>query len=418
MTAPSASPAPDFVPPVGPGARRVIVGALLVGTLLASLEVMVVGPAMPDVVAELGQAGLYPWVFSAYVVAQTVTIPAYGWLADRWGRRHSYLLSVGLFVAGSLVCALAPDMRIVVAGRALQGLGAGGLIPMTVTIFGDLYPARERTRMQGVFSLVWGVSSLLGPLAGGLLTELFSWRAIFEVNVLPGAVAAAIVAFVLPARLGQAGGDGQARRSGALSLLRSPTQQAVLGSGVVLGGVLLGVVGYLPLQVQAVDGGDPLDAGIALIPMTLSWTVAANLAGRLLDRLGFHGLTRLGAALVAAGGGLLALYPGGGLGLLLLGMGFGFTISSWNVAVQEDAPPHLRGTATSWALFSRSIGGAVAVPLFAAIAGIRPDASSFAELAGLSDGMARLFGAIGLLSVLAAAIAVLRFPSPPPDAAP
>ena len=402
------APAP-FVPPLPPGPRRVVVGALLVGTLLASMEVVVVGPAMPAVVQELGSAGLYPWVFTAYVAAQTLTIPAYGWLADRWGRRDGYLLSVVLFILGSAVCALADRMDLVVAGRAVQGLGAGGLIPLTVTVFGDLYPLRERTRIQGVFALVWGLSSLLGPLMGGLLTEAFSWRAIFWINVAPGVLAGAVVVFTLPRTLGRharpAGGGG-----GAWTLLRDPTQQAILGSGLVLGGVLLGVVSYVPLLVQAVQGGSVLDAGLALLPMSLAWTLAANLAGRMLGRLGFRGLTRAGTALVALGCAGLAWRPDSLAGLILMGLGMGLVISTWNVAAQEAAPPHLRGTATSLSLFSRSVGGAAAVPGLAALAGIRPDTASFSQVQDLPAGMDRIFLALALAAALAAVIAWLRFP--------
>lgn len=407
------SAAAPFVPPLPPGPRRVVVGALLVGTLLASMEVVVAGPAMPAVVQDLGAAGLYPWVFTAYVAAQTVTIPVYGWLADRWGRRDGYLLSVLLFVLGSAICGLADRMELVVAGRAVQGLGAGGLVPLTVTVFGDLYPLRERTRMQGIFSLVWGLSSLLGPLLGGLLTELWSWRAIFWINVAPGVVAGTIVVLALPRALGRHARAPDAP-AGRLALLRDPTQQAVLGSGLVLGGVLLGVVGYVPLQVQAVGGGSVLDAGMALLPMSLAWTLAANLAGRLLGRLGFRGLTRAGTALVAAGCAALAWRADaavGLVGLLLVGMGMGLVISTWNVAVQEAAPMHLRGTATSLSLFSRSVGGAVAVPALAAIAGIRPGTSSFAQVPDLPAGMGRLFLALAGAALVSAVIAWARFPA-------
>ncbi|MEC7946344.1 MAG: MFS transporter, partial [Myxococcota bacterium] len=188
---------------VSPAARRLITLALLVGTSLASLEAMVVGPAMPAVVGEFGGAGLYPWVFTAYIGAQTLTMPLYGVLADRRGRRAAYLLGVTLFLAGSLVSAMADSMAVVVAGRLLQGLGAGAILPVTQTIFGDLYPVEERTRMQGWFSLIWGLSSLLGPAVGGWLTEAFSWRAVFWLNLAPGLLSAFLIGALVPASLGR-----------------------------------------------------------------------------------------------------------------------------------------------------------------------------------------------------------------------
>ena len=141
----------------------------LLGTFLASLDVMVVTPAVPVMVNDLGGAGLYPWVFTAYIMAKVPMMPIYGRWSDRFGRRDTYLLGLTVFVLGSLLCALAPTMLGLIGGRLVQGLGGAALVILTVTIFGDLYPVAERTRMQGMFSLVWGVSSLLGPLAGGWL---------------------------------------------------------------------------------------------------------------------------------------------------------------------------------------------------------------------------------------------------------
>jgi MFS family permease len=397
--------------PLGAAARRTITAALLVGTFLASLEVMVVGPAMPSVVADLAGAGLYPWVFTVYILAQTLAIPVYGALADRRGRRLAYLLGVGLFVAGSVVCGLSGSMAVLVAGRTLQGLGAGSLIPLTLTIFGDLYPVAERTRMQGTFSLVWGVSSLGGPAVGGWLTETLGWRAIFWLNVPPGVVAALVVAALLPAvaRSTQAGpGLG---RPAALTLLREPTHQAVVASGLMLGAALLGIIGYLPVWVQAVHGGSPLDAGLALIPMSISWTLAANVAGRVVSRTGFRLLVRLGTALTAAGAALAALHTASPLGLTLFGLGMGATVSSFTVAAQEAAPLALRGSATSLSLLARSVGGAVAVPVLGTVAGMRPGAADFAQVQGLAAGLERVFAVIAVCALLAAVAAWARFPS-------
>ena len=396
---------------MSPTRRRLITAALLVGTFLASLEVVVVSPAMPAVVSDFGGAGLYPWVFTTYIVAQTLSMPAYGLLADRWGRRDSYLLGVGLFLAGSSACALAPSMEALVAARLVQGLGAGALIPLTMTLFGDLYPVEERTRMQGYFSLIWGVSSLLGPLVGGLLTDQVGWRAIFWLNLPPGLAATLIVGLAVPRRLGLiTEEESGAQRARWTSLLRSPTQQAIDGSGILFGAALVGVISFLPVWVQAVEGGSATDAGVALIPMSLSWTLAANLCGRLVGRLGFRALVRLGAALVVLGTGTAAAWPAAPLGLLVFGAGMGFLISTFNVAAQEDAAPELKGVATSMTLFARSMGAAVAVPLLGLIAGLDPAASEFSEVAGLRAGMEEVWLALAACGAGGTLVVFLRFP--------
>lgn len=412
MTSPPADleDAPTVAMGVSDVRRRLITAALLVGTFLASLEVVVVSPAMPAVVSDFGGAGLYPWVFTTYIVAQTVSMPLYGVLADRWGRRDTYLLGVGLFLAGSTACALAPSMELLVAARLLQGLGAGALIPLTMTLFGDLYPVEERTRMQGYFSLIWGVSSLLGPLVGGFLTDAVGWRAIFWLNLPPGLAATAIVGLAVPRRLGLVDVSLEAPRTSWLSLLRSPAQQAIYGSGVLFGAVLIGVISFLPVWVQAVQGGSATDAGIALIPMSLSWTVAANVCGRLVGRQGFRRLVRLGAILVGLGTALAALTPASALGLMVFGTGMGFLISTFNVAAQEDAALELKGVATSMTVFSRSVGAAVEVPLLGLLAGLDPAASEFSDVTDLRQGMERVWVALALWGALGALAVFLRFP--------
>ena len=407
------------VAPLPPHRRRLIVGALLVGTFLASLEVMVVSPAMPAVVSEFGGAGLYAWVFTAYIGAQTLTMPLYGRMADRAGRRDAYLLGVALFVAGSIWCALAGSMPAVVAGRLVQGMGAGALVPLTMTIFGDLYEVEARTRMQGIFSLVWGVSSLLGPLAGGWLTETLSWRSIFWLNVVPGILAGGLVFVLLPRGLGRTRDRGPTLLGAMATLLRNRTQQAIFVSGLALGAALMGIIGYLPVQVQAIDGGSALDAGIALIPASVAWTLSANVSGRLVGRLGFGTLVRLGSGLVVAGTAIAAVWTAHPVGLMLFGLGMGVTISSYNVSAQVAAPPQLIGQATSLTLFARSIGSAVGVAAFGALAGLEPAAEDFSQVVGLADGVADVFVGSAVCAVAAWVVVVVRFPrtlpTPQPD---
>lgn len=387
--------------------RRQVTAALLIGTFLASLEVSVVGAAMPTILEDLRGVGHYGWPFTAYLLAQTVTMPLYGAWADRRGRREAYLVGVSLFLVGCLLCATAPDMTTLIVGRAVQGVGAGAILPLTMTIFGDIWPLRERTRMQGWFSLVWGVSSVVGPLVGGAVTEAVGWPGIFWLNLPPGLFAFGVVALRVPASLGR--GAAHARPS-AWSLLREPTQQAVAGAGLLLGGALMGFIAYLPVHVQGVGGGSALDAGLALLPLSIAWTAASNVAGRVVMRVGFRALVVGGTLLVAAGSAWAAFSPAAFGPLVLFGAGMGFTIATFTVSVQEAAPPALRGTATSWSLFARSIGGAAAAQLFGGLAGFRAGAASLADVPDLAGGLHRVFVAVAVMAALGAGVVMVRFP--------
>lgn len=387
--------------------RRLVAFALLTGTFLASLEVMVVAPAMPRVVAEFGDAGLYPWVFITFLVASTVTIPLYGFLADRWGRRATYILAVVFFLGGSLICALAGSMAVVVAGRTVQGFGAGGLMPLTLTLFGDLYAVEDRTKMQGVFSLIWGVSSLLGPLAGGFLTEALSWRAIFWINVVPGLPAALIVVRTIPGSFGR----GFERSPGGLAaLLTSRMQLALNSSGLFVGATMMGIISFLPVWVQAVEGGTPLDAGLALVPLSLAWTLGTNINGRLVSRLGFPRMARWGTLLTAAGAIFAAVTTAERIALAVYGLGMGVAMSTFVVAAQEAAPDDQKGAATSYPMFFRTIGAAIGVWVFGRLAGLQPGVGSFSEVVGLARGVSDAFWAAAASIAVGTVILLLAFP--------
>ncbi len=449
------------------------------GTFLASIEATVVGTAMPSIAEQLGGFHLYAWVFSAYLLAQTVSIPLYGRLADLWGRRATYVGGVSLFLVGSVACGLAPTMELLVAARALQGLGAGAVLPLTMTIFGDLYDVEARTKLQGLFSLVWGVSSVAGPLAGGAIVQHWTWPFVFWINLPFGLVSLALVGLLLREQ-GYAGGDrridwaGMALLSAAtllllvallpaeqrpgplpgwawlalaaagaaaflavergrptalvpLDLFRDRVHVAANGAGVLLGVVLFGVVSYVPLYVQAVRGGTPVSAGAALIPLSLGWSTASVVAGRLVRRVGFQNLVRTGSAMIAAGAALALLgvwreWPAAVAlaGLTSWGVGMGCCISSFTVSVQERVPPRRRGIATALTQFSRSIGGAVGVALLGALllalVGLDPTAQgdlaalTDAQRAALARGLTAVFAAMCVASLGAAAVAIALFP--------
>jgi MFS family permease len=177
-----------------PGRVRAVTVALVLVTALASFESTVVSTAMPTIIGELRGLSVYSWVFSAYLLSATVTMPIYGRLADLYGRRRVMLVAISLFLAGALACAAARSMSQLILARTLQGLGAGGLMPVALIVVADLFSLRERARMQGIFSGVWGVASLAGPMIGAGLTVTFGWRSIFSINLPLGVLAFALVA--------------------------------------------------------------------------------------------------------------------------------------------------------------------------------------------------------------------------------
>src|SRR5687767_7714618 len=172
--------------------RAAVTAGVLMGMFLAALEATVVSTAMPTVIASLGGLNHYSWVFSAYLITSTVTVPVWGKLSDLYGRRLFYQLGIGVFLLGSVLSGLSTSMGQLIAFRAVQGLGAGALIPLGMTIIGDVYTLEERTRMQAYFSGVWGFASVVGPVVGGFITDQLSWRWVFYLNV-PFGLAAALV---------------------------------------------------------------------------------------------------------------------------------------------------------------------------------------------------------------------------------
>src|SRR5262245_33342182 len=193
--APVDAKVPAAEPPrFAPGRRRAVIFALVLVTALASFESTVVSTAMPTIIGELRGLASYSWVFSIYLLTTTVTMPIYGRLADLYGRRRMLLIAITVFLAGAGACAAARSMTQLIVARALQGLGAGGLMPVALVVSGDLFSLRERARIQGLFSGVWGVASLAGPMIGAALTVTFGWRSIFAINLPLGVLAFALVA--------------------------------------------------------------------------------------------------------------------------------------------------------------------------------------------------------------------------------
>ena len=399
--------------------RPLTVVALLLGMFLAAMEMTVVSTAMPTAVGDLGGIHLYAWAFTSYMLAATVTVPIHGKLADLYGRKPVMLAGVALFLAGSFACGHSGSMEQLVAFRTVQGLGAGAIQPIALTIVGDLFDVRERARMQGFFGAVWGLAGLVGPLLGGALVRWLSWRWVFYVNVPMGLGCAAVLVLAYHERaerhehgLDVAGAAlltaavlalltaAQGRTAALVALpagaaafaaffwverrAREPlipldlfAQRVMAVSsaiGALVGAAMISTVTYVPLYVQSVQGGSPTDAGGAIAPMAIGWPLASTLGGRLLPRLGYRVLIRGGLALslVAAVGLAVWLRPGAGLGVPrlltgLYGLGLGFANTPLVIAVQTSVPWNRRGVATASTMFFRTIGGTLAVGILGGV---------------------------------------------------
>lgn len=408
--------------------RKMVTAALVVAMTVAALEQLVVTPAMPTIIAQLKGFDIYPWVISAYLLAATVSTPVYGKLADLFGRRPVLLFGLGLFSLGSALSGLAASMPQLIAMRTIQGLGAGAVGPIVLTILGDIFTLEERARVQGVFSAVWGLSSIAGPTIGGALTDHAGWRWVFLISI-PFAAAAAwmLVRYyhepdvkrtvapvdwagatlltvglslflylvldgsrhgwlfdgaVLGASLGLLGWFVVCERRAAdpilpMDLMARPVILAsVVGSGLI-GVILFGIDTYVPLYIQGVRGGTATMAGRALTPLFLAWAVSVTVAARAVVRWGFRRAGLIGSAFIAAGTFALAFgaaYPAWTVwafrtGLIVTGIGMGPTSLSFILAVQNSVRWGQRGVATGAVTLFRTIGGAVGVGLLGATLG-------------------------------------------------
>ncbi len=406
-------------PPVSLARRRAITAGLLLGMSLGALEATVVGTAMPTIIATLGGLAHYSWVFSAYLLTSTASVPIWGRLSDLYGRRRLYLMGVVVFLVGSVASGAATTMGQLIAARALQGLGAGAIIPLSMTIVGELYSLHERPRTQALFSGVWGLASVAGPLVGGYITDALSWRWVFYINVPFGVCCVSVIALAYPASRGDrrsrvdwlgalllfggvstlllALGDETGAPLpwlvltvlllGAFAVVERRVPEPILPVSllryrivsrtlavVFLGGLaLFGAIAFIPLFVQAVMGGTATQAGQVLTPLFLGWVGMSVLAARATLRLGYRVVAVSGGVLMTAGFvGLALLSEQSGRTALLascfvLGAGMGCQMLSLLLAIQHGVDRSQLGVATSLNQFSRSIGAAVGVAAMGAL---------------------------------------------------
>ncbi|MDN5785574.1 MDR family MFS transporter [Pseudorhodobacter sp.] len=436
MTTPQTTPAktvageaetPGTSAPAPAQSTRLVIASVAVLLLLASLDQTIVSTALPTIVADLGGLEHLSWVVTAYILASTIAAPLYGKLGDLYGRRNMVFVSVGIFLLGSSLCGLSQTMGFLIASRALQGLGGGGLFVLALSVIGDVVPPRERGKIQGVFAGVFSLSSVLGPLLGGWFVDAFSWHWIFYINLPLGALAvagfgigfaptgkrakhqidwagAAALTLILGSLTlvtslgGRSFGWGTPQALGLIALCLASllafvvierraaepilppslfTQNVFVVTsiiGFITGASMFGAITFLPLYLQIAKEVSPTVSGLMLIPMTAGILLSSTGWGQCMGRTGrYRMLPIFGMVMICAGAVLLTRIDRDtgvwmfSLSILVLGLGLGSIFPVVTTAVQNAVPRAQLGTATAAGVMFRQVGGSLAVAVFGAM---------------------------------------------------
>ena len=413
-------------PPALTRDQLLIAGGMMAAIALAALDATVVGTALPTIAGQLGGLSMLGWVFSAYLLASTVSVPFAAKLADMSGRKPVFLAGLAIFLAASIACGLAGSMEILVVLRGVQGLGAGAVTTVAFTIIGDAFEPRQRARIQGLFGAVWGVASVAGPALGGLITTTVGWPWVFGLNLPVGIVAGYVVWRVLDERVDRRerhldwtggvlltlavvglllGVSEVARRFGwvsaptiglvlgsvglfaaflaverrvrepifDLSLLRHRVIRPSLGIQALGGLVLFSLTSFVPPMIQGVHGRTPLEAGAVVGTLTIGWPLGSIIGGRAMIRWGSRIVVLVGGALALVGMAILTQlqqlepFALAVIGPMITGLGVGLMSVTVMVTVQSTVPWEQRGVVTGLTQFSRTIAGTVGVGILGGI---------------------------------------------------
>ena len=451
--------------------KHVIIGGVLLSMLLAALDQTILAPAMPTIGRSLGHADYLPWLVTAYLLTATATAPLYGKISDVYGRRPTIYAAILFFLAGSLISALAPSMLVLILGRAVQGMGGGGLFALAQTVIGDLVPPRERARYVAWIAGMWAVASVAGPLLGGTFAEHLHWSLIFWINIPLGLLAMAIInnplkklpvaarhhsidllgALLLivatsllllamnwggsrygwfsPEILGLVACSSVFWAAFALRLMRAAEpliSLQVLGNRIVLTGTLsmfllqagnVGIAVYMPVFLQSVLGLSASASGTAMLGLLVGTVVGASLCGRLIPRfIHYKRIAMFGVSFSIVSLVVLAMVAGTASLALIevlticvgIGAGTGFPVST--IAVQNAVDKAHLGVATGVLAFLRTLGGALGVALLGAVAlGYGLPLAGEAAQTGPATALAEPFTAIFFVCALLALAALVAF---------
>lgn len=400
--------------------KSLVAISLMVATFLTAIEGTVVSTAMPKIASELQGIERMNWVFSIYLLTSAVTVPIFGKLSDLFGRKIIFYIGTFIFLVGSALCGLSQSMDMLIVYRAIQGIGAGAIMPMSTTIIGDVFPVAERAKMFGFISLIWGISGIAGPLVGGFFVDQLTWEWIFFFNIPFGILAVIMLGYSFHEKVDktakkidymgaitfsiamvsllyalQLGGEGMDWTSPTLLLLfglfilftlifiwvetkakepmiplqlfRNRIISVVNGTSLFTSAVLIGIMVYIPMWIQGVLGQGATLSGLVLMPMSITWTVGSFLVGRLIAKRGARTIISAALLVLLIGTISLAMFDESQSIIMLYiisaltGIGFGLFTAYSTILVQTSVDWSLRGVSTSSNVFFRTLGQTVGV---------------------------------------------------------